>query len=409
VQLSTVRCVRWRLVYRLKADTSKNSEIEILRALSIIIVLFGHLPFPMPNVIMHGYTGVTLFFVISGFVVTKSLLAGNPDTIPDRLMLQNFYIKRLFRIIPSATMWVALYFAFSQIIVRAGGSYGTIDRWQREITWYVSGIYNYHFAFSRGPGLFGHYWSLFVEIHFYLIMPFIFIFFRTFKARLAACVAGMVLVIFIFRPLSDPAYAALMTHTQCDGLIAGVMIFLLASKMEKPAIPAGSGKAAYVAAWMSSSAAASSAVKLAVFLPLFVFLWLIPAWLDTISGPAIKYPVYVAAATLLVYLAQLNAGWISFKIASMDRFLVYVGSRSFAIYVSHVILFSGAYYNLYMAHPEWYPTVIRKMMGYTVIQTIFLFGLALAVADLSYRLVEKPFIILGSRFLRKGKTPIATT
>jgi peptidoglycan/LPS O-acetylase OafA/YrhL len=143
-----------------------------------------------------------------------------------------------------------------------------------------------------------------------------------------------------------------------------------------------------------------------VFLSLFIFLWLIPALLDEISGAAVKYPVYVAAASLLVYLAQMNAGWISFRIAAVDRFLVYVGSRSFAIYVSHVILFSGVYYNLYMAHPEWYPAVIRKMMGYTFVQTAFLFSIALAVADLSYRLVEKPFIALGSRFLRK---PIAPT
>jgi len=59
----------------MKNNQNKLQEIEILRAISIIMVLFGHLPFELPSHLARGYTGVTLFFVISGYVVTKSFLS----------------------------------------------------------------------------------------------------------------------------------------------------------------------------------------------------------------------------------------------------------------------------------------------------------------------------------------------
>jgi peptidoglycan/LPS O-acetylase OafA/YrhL len=90
----------------------KLREIQRLRGVAILMVLMHHAPFKeaiLPSWLRETWSGVDLFFVISGFVVTRTLLPELPDTPGQpfvaslgarRGVLQAFYARRLYRLLP---------------------------------------------------------------------------------------------------------------------------------------------------------------------------------------------------------------------------------------------------------------------------------------------------------------------
>jgi len=367
----------------MKNNQNKLQEIEILRAISIIMVLFGHLPFSMPNLLVHGYTGVTLFFVISGYVVTKSFLSYELITGSFKQQILSFYRRRFFRIAPAALAWIGIYFLIAQLLTLSGSSYGTNERWEREVAWFLSGIYNYQFAFSKGPGLFGQYWSLFVEMHFYFVLPIILIIFRKNTFRILVCLIIFLIITLIARPSTKPEFAGLLTHSQADALLAGVLIYLT-SQLFNANINIKTDFAIKIS-------------KFLIFITLALALFFLPSSFDSSLLPSYKYPIYVVLAAGLVFIAQLNVGWVSFGNKTINNFLIYVGSRSYSIYLSHIILFSGMYPGLYLANINSFPDYLNMTLANKFVATIVLFTLALIFGDLSYRLIERPFFRFGKR------------
>ena len=134
-------------------------SLDGLRAISITAVVLGHLAKSGhgPRIFWEVYadTGVRLFFVISGFLITKILIEEQERT--SSINLRNFYLRRAFRIFPAAAVFLALVAIF----------YG------REIRWYhlvAASLYLANFDTTR-PWIFGHLWSLGVEEQFYLLWP----------------------------------------------------------------------------------------------------------------------------------------------------------------------------------------------------------------------------------------------
>ena len=56
------------------AKKTRLDEIQKLRAFALVFCCMGHFPFAVNRLLIHGYTGVTIFFVISGYVCTRSFL-----------------------------------------------------------------------------------------------------------------------------------------------------------------------------------------------------------------------------------------------------------------------------------------------------------------------------------------------
>ena len=77
------------------AYTAKLDSIQGLRALAVLLVIAYHYGFPVKN----GFVGVDVFFVISGFVITQSLMRNRTNS--KRQDLINFYIKRIARLFPA--------------------------------------------------------------------------------------------------------------------------------------------------------------------------------------------------------------------------------------------------------------------------------------------------------------------
>lgn len=140
--------------------------LDNLRALAIIMVFLFHYPrwFPhpawFPDVLKFGWTGVDLFFVLSGFLIASQLFA---QIIKDgTFSMKEFYIKRFFRIIPIYYFVLALYFIFPVL----SGDQLLPPLWK-----FLTFTHNLGFTSFDTHRSFGVVWSLCVEEHFYLVLP----------------------------------------------------------------------------------------------------------------------------------------------------------------------------------------------------------------------------------------------
>lgn len=160
-----------------------------LRAISILIVILGHLnhksfgnqhfPFPFTLLIDSGF-GVNVFFVISGFLITTLLIKEETDF--GKISLKDFYVRRVFRIFPAYYFLLLVYFVLQLCSVL----YFTKDSW-------LSSIFYYKYLSSSGDWETGHFWSLSVEEQFYLVWPLVFIYFKKLRVWFAFAVVVMVM------------------------------------------------------------------------------------------------------------------------------------------------------------------------------------------------------------------------
>jgi len=176
--------------------TSPSAEripsLDGLRAISITLVLLGHLAgtrgFPFSAAAVNpwslGSFGVTVFFVISGFLITGLLLDELRRT--QRIRLGRFYFRRTLRIFPP-------YFALL-IVVAAAGAAGWIALNPGDLLHGATYTSNYH---DTRSWYVGHTWSLSVEEQFYLLWPAVLLLARTRRALFIA--AATILVVPLFR------------------------------------------------------------------------------------------------------------------------------------------------------------------------------------------------------------------
>ena len=142
----------------------KYFGLDHLRAFAISFVLifhyqfFGH-PQWVESIGKFGWTGVDLFFILSGFLISTELFKELSKT--GALSLKNFYIKRSFRILPAYLLVVVIYFLFPAFHEREALS----PLW-RFLT------FTQNFGLNiRQSGTFSHVWSLCVEEQFYMVFP----------------------------------------------------------------------------------------------------------------------------------------------------------------------------------------------------------------------------------------------
>jgi len=149
-----------------KEKAHKNQEIERLRAIAVMLVVFAHSSFfhpALPVCLRFGFTGVDLFFVISGYVVSFSLfrifdniksnfpLIGYLDFVKRVLCI--FYTKRFFRIMPAAIFWIIIYFVLAVFFENhpSASLFGTPYQLFIESLYFLSGTYNYIIQFWGFP------------------------------------------------------------------------------------------------------------------------------------------------------------------------------------------------------------------------------------------------------------------
>lgn len=140
--------------------THKLHGLDHLRAFAITFVFLFHYnifyhPAWISTIGSFGWTGVDLFFVLSGFLIASQLLA------EEDISLRNFYIKRVFRIFPTYFLMVALYFCFPPLRERPN----LPPLWK-----FLTFTQNLGLDL-KNTGAFSHAWSLCIEEQFYLLLP----------------------------------------------------------------------------------------------------------------------------------------------------------------------------------------------------------------------------------------------
>jgi len=148
--------------------TSYRSEIDGLRAVSVMGVILFHAGFGFPG----GYIGVDVFFVISGYLITSIILR---DIQTESFSLINFWVRRIRRIIPAVAVMVIIVLVLGCFLLDTHSLIG-LSKSSFAQSFMLSNVY-----FWRDTGYFAepanfkpllHTWTLSVEEQFYIIFPF---------------------------------------------------------------------------------------------------------------------------------------------------------------------------------------------------------------------------------------------
>ncbi|WP_327351031.1 acyltransferase family protein [Streptomyces sp. NBC_01304] len=158
-----------------------RTDIEGLRAVAVLAVVGFHVGIPY---FAGGYTGVDVFFVISGFLITGLLLKEIRET--GRVRIANFYARRARRILPSAAVVLIVTLAASWLILpplrRPDVAWDAITSAFSAANWRFIAHNTDYMAAGQSQSPLLHFWSLAVEEQFYLLLaPLLWLLARTFK------------------------------------------------------------------------------------------------------------------------------------------------------------------------------------------------------------------------------------
>ncbi len=219
-------------------------QLDLLRAVAILLVLGRHFVVPPRQAGIFspfaeawerfGWTGVDLFFVLSGFLI-GGLLYRELHATSD-LNLSRFLIRRGFKIWPSYYLFVLFLLVSSYWLAPLyHGEHGTFPEKVRALGPHFAHLQNY-----LGP-VWLHTWSLAVEEHFYLLFPLMLLLYtrvRRFSGPPGACLVGLLTVLVVGgctclrvyahpRPPINFIKALVPTHLRIDGLLFGTSLAYL--------------------------------------------------------------------------------------------------------------------------------------------------------------------------------------
>jgi peptidoglycan/LPS O-acetylase OafA/YrhL len=223
-----------------KSGVGQIPSLDGIRAASVMVVFLAHAGL---NEWIPGNFGVTVFFFLSGFLIT-SLLRVEFDR-SSAIDLRAFYARRALRIFPP--MYLVL-FAASALTI-AGLLEGSV--WPQALLAQALHLTNYYVIANgwwdgRAPGTW-IYWSLAVEEHFYLLFPLGYLLMRRHvrsASRQALIIAGVcalalawrVVLVFVLGAIKERTYIA--TDTRIDSILFGCLLAIAANPvLDKPRIP----------------------------------------------------------------------------------------------------------------------------------------------------------------------------
>lgn len=368
--------------------SAKNLEIERLRAFAVLSVMAFHLGSNFPGMFSRNFGssyGVDLFFVISGFVVSSSFFRSlrkmseqlNAVQSRTRLVLA-FYIRRAFRILPLAFVCM-LFFVIFYIALKDTPNLRSYKYVPQSIWSILTLRYNFDFISHPEYEAMGFFWTLVVEEHFYLLMPLMMVALKSDRARLGWSIFGILVVQWFLRP-----YAALfaapetlhsfMTYAsplRFDEFFLGVVVALLrqerASKTWAPSL------------------IQKVFINFAIWVPLLCILFFSP--FSTTKWALTPFPFILLSCGALTYLASFEVD-VVLGIPGLRKLLEYIGSRSYGLYLWHCpVIFMLSYFRPQMQFDWASPASL----------VIMVLIMSLSMTEVTYQLVEKPFLSLGKK------------
>ena len=321
-----------------------------------------------------GSYGVSLFFVISGFLITRILIAF--ENRPRRQMLKSFYARRALRIFPAyylvlglaaATVGIAYLPAFALYVMNWGIFF---------YTWIQPELLDKAWDPTRMYGI--HFWSLCVEEQFYLVFPLLFSFLRPGRSRLTWLLAlwaasiGFRFLCAAFLPKAAYGLIPLVCGEYLVAGAVGAVVFAESSDIAQK-IRAAARQ------WMFP-------VGLALVVALFV---LFPP--ETPSIDHVMHPPHMQTLLALGFLAMVLGLWQTDNRWVLGFFnfapLIFLGRISYGLYLIH--LFMWPLFDWLSLHSS----VIRELPPFAA-----RLGLTVLLATAMWHLVEAPILKLKGRF-----------
>lgn len=345
--------------------------IDGLRALAVFAVVLYHLGI---NWIPGGFLGVDLFFVISGYVITRLIL----DSIESAngLDLREFYAARVRRLLPGLLVLIVVTSLLMAIFAP-----DSIRRFVSDLPFVLSGTNNWHlvalhqdyFQAIGRPPLLQHTWSLAVEFQFYLIWPIILLFiWRRFGKRVVRRAALLIATfsgtaLFLFSLQADNATAGRISHIYFGTDTHSLGLFL------------GS---ALAVSWIPRNLSTNISQRAQDFIDgigVFGFIGLLCIFLFIDETNATLYQIAFPLAGLfgcatiisIVHPASRFSPIISNKI------FLWIGQRSYGIYLWHWVIFQ-------VTRPG------ADLTGSPLALNVARVLLVLILADISLRAIEIP-------------------
>ncbi|MCF8564248.1 acyltransferase family protein [Alicyclobacillus tolerans] len=339
--------------------------LDGLRAVAVLAVIAYHLNVPwLPG----GLLGVSVFFVLSGYLITDLLIAQWRQN--RRIDLKDFWIRRARRLLPALLVMIVVVVAWVTLTDRSQlpmlredvvAAVLYVSNW-----WYIFHHVSYFESFSPSP--LKHLWSLAVEEQFYLVWPLLLLLGLRFAPRRGALVAltlggaalSAVWMAALYQPGSDPSRVYYGTDTRAFSLLIGAALAMV--------WPSGR-----LSAQMSQRARKTlDGLGTAGVIVIFLMFW---------QTNQYETFLYRGGFLLLAFTTAVVMAALAHPASRLSRIfswkpLRWIGVRSYAIYLWH------------------YPVIVLTTpidnSGFSLVRSVLQIGASVALAAWSWRFVEDP-------------------
>jgi peptidoglycan/LPS O-acetylase OafA/YrhL len=326
--------------------------------------------FVLKKVFLVGWTGVDLFFVLSGFLITGILDDAKGSTNYFRV----FYARRMLRILPLYYGALLVLFTMPHLVTAPGAPKFFVSL--KDQLWYWFYLQNFHALPPLFVGLAGHFWTLAVEEQFYLVWPLV-IFLLSRKNALRLCMFLLPFSI-TYRALVhivDPIFASsLNTLANLDGLTVGSALALLHRT------PGG-------ADWIRRRLPLLAAVSLGGILAIYA------VHIPSVKRALLRTFLALLFGCLMVYAVEQRKGALTWFLRS--RAMRFFGRYSYGMYVLHVPLVPIAF--LAGITPPRLALFGSELIG-ALLYIALMLTASTAAAWVSYNVYEKHFLRFKRHF-----------
>ncbi|MCU7522185.1 MAG: acyltransferase [Ignavibacteria bacterium] len=336
--------------------------LDGLRGMAILLVMLFHTGIPS---FRGGFTGVDIFFVLSGFLITSLLLSEASEA--GRINLKYFYMRRILRLLPALVLMLAVVTLTAQALKLRGPAH--TDTTSSIITLFYSA--NWVRAFNlHQMGLLSHTWSLSIEEQFYMLWPLVLIIMLRYVRR-EKRILNIVLFLSVFSWFLR-IYLTYSGHTaerifngldsRADALLTGCAAAIIRS----------------TGLWTKRVSRLKSPAYAGFILPLVILFNI--SWSNHNMFFWVSFLLEFLTAVLILHIVSDEKSMIKKFLTSKP--LVWVGSISYGVYLWHDPVFE-----------------VMRYWGYSKLSILFSGSIiTLGIASVSYYLMEKPLLRLKKSF-----------
>jgi len=359
-----------------KNDNLYFKELDGLRFFAFLFVfmhhhrLFAHIS-NLSFLNSRGWIGVDLFFVLSAFLFTKLLIAEYNKT--QKISFKKFYIRRIFRIWPIYYLYICIAFVLFLTITQ----YAVSNDIKIRLIGLLTFSDNIFVSFKGWNPIFftEHLWTISYEEQFYIFIPLIILFLikSSFRIKIISLATVFLLfniirLVFIYKHAQAPSiYVLPITHY--ESITMGIII--------------GFGGLDFLLKKINSLVIGCFGI---VF---FLLICLLPNF-DQTSYWLILLYLLVGLSTSLILFSVLNNKYL--KIILSNNILVYLGKRSYGLYLYHLLGIWIADYVIIRHFHEF------KLFSTSLTSFIYSLIITVLISIFSYKIIEVPFLKWKKKF-----------